>query len=187
VTSEDWKEALAVAARFHGYSFANTRLIWAQAQASGFTPTRVTGYRSWRSLGRQVRKGEKGLTILAPIIRNLTVEAEVAAEEPERPLIGFKPVHVFDISQTDGEPIPDISPILLEGELPDRWETVARLITDAGYSLEAEADRIGLGSANGVTNVTQRQVAIKAGLSGAQRLGFGRFLLVSGYHRNGWC
>lgn len=169
VTSEDWKEALAVAARFHGYSFANTQLIWAQAQANGFTPTRVTGYRTWRSLGRQVRRGEKGLAILAPIIRSLPAEVEEAVEERDRRLVGFKPVHVFDISQTDGQPLPDLSPALLEGELPDRWETVARLITDAGYTLESEADGIGLGSANGVTTMTDRQVAIRAGLSGAQR------------------
>lgn len=169
VTSEDWKEALEVAARFHGYSFANTQLIWAQAQASGFTPTRVTGYRTWRSLGRQVRRGEKGLTILAPIVRNVAVEGEVPTEEPERRLVGFKPVHVFDISQTDGEPLPDTSPVLLEGELPGRWEVIARLISDAGYTLDLEADVARLGSANGVTNMTDRHVALKEGLSGAQR------------------
>jgi DNA primase catalytic core len=169
VTSEDWRRALEVAAKFHGYSFANTQLIWAQAQAGGFTPTRVTGYRTWRSLGRQVRRGEKGLAILAPIVRNVAVDGEVATEEPERRLVGFKPVHVFDISQTDGEPLPDTSPILLEGDLPARWELIARLIADAGYSLDFEADAARLGSANGVTNMTDRHVAVKEGLSGAQR------------------
>lgn len=52
VSSEDWRQALEVAARFHDYSFANTRLIWAQAKARGFTPTRVAGYRAWQRLGR---------------------------------------------------------------------------------------------------------------------------------------
>ncbi|MEX1044168.1 MAG: ArdC family protein [Acidimicrobiia bacterium] len=48
VTSEDWQRALAVAAHFHDYSFANTRLIWAQSLARGFTPSRVAGYRAWQ-------------------------------------------------------------------------------------------------------------------------------------------
>jgi DNA primase catalytic core len=169
VTSEDWKKALEVAARFHGYSFANTQLIWAQAQAMGFTPSRVTGYRTWRSLGRQVRRGEKGLGILAPIIRNVAIEGQTATEKSERRVVGFKPVHVFDISQTDGEPLPDTNPALLEGELPGRWEVIARLINDAGYSLDIEADPARLGHANGLTNMTDRQVAVKEGLSGAQR------------------
>ena len=51
VTSEDWQRALAVAARFHDYSFANTRLIWAQSLVRGFTPSRVAGYRAWQQLG----------------------------------------------------------------------------------------------------------------------------------------
>lgn len=58
VTSEDWQQALEVAARFHNYSFSNSQLIWTQTRARGLTPTSVTGYRTWRSLGRQVRKGE---------------------------------------------------------------------------------------------------------------------------------
>ncbi len=52
VTSEDWQRALAVAARFHNYSFANTRLIWTQSLARGFTPSRIAGYRAWQELGR---------------------------------------------------------------------------------------------------------------------------------------
>ena len=52
VTSEDWRQALAVAARFHDYSFANTRLIWSAAAVRGFAPHRVAGYRTWQKLGR---------------------------------------------------------------------------------------------------------------------------------------
>ncbi|HZD24159.1 MAG TPA: ArdC family protein [Acidimicrobiia bacterium] len=92
VTSEDWQQALAVAARFHDYSFANTQLIWAQAAGRGFTPSRVAGYRTWQKLGRQVRRGEKGIQILAPITRTLEMEDG----EAERRVIGFRVVHVFD-------------------------------------------------------------------------------------------
>lgn len=97
VTSQDWKWALAVAARFHDYSFANTRLIWAQSIARGITPRRIAGYRAWQELGRHVRKGERGLQILAPVIRKVTVDN---GEEEERRVVGFRVVHVFDIAQT---------------------------------------------------------------------------------------
>ena len=105
VTSEDWQLALAVAARFHDYSFANTRLIWAQSIIRGFTPSRIAGYRAWQELGRQVRKGERGLQILAPVIRKVTPDN---GEEEERRVVGFRVVHVFDIAQTDGEPLPEL-------------------------------------------------------------------------------
>ena len=104
VTSEDWQQALAVATRFHDYSFANTRLIWAQSLARGITPSRVAGYRMWQQLGRQVRRGERGLQILAPIVRKITLDNN---DDEERRVVGFRVVHVFDIAQTDGEPLPD--------------------------------------------------------------------------------
>lgn len=169
VTSDDWRQALEVAARFHNYSFSNSQLIWAQAQQRGFSPSRVTGYRTWRSLGRQVRKGEKGLAILAPIIRKVEVEDPGKTEkEAERRVVGFRPVHVFDISQTDGPPLPDTSPVLLEGDLPDTWEVLAGLIGDAGYSLHLE-DGGRLGTANGLTDMVAKEVLVKESLSGAQR------------------
>lgn len=169
VTSEDWQQALEVAARFHNYSFSNSQLIWAQAQMRGFTPSRVTGYRTWRSLGHQVRKGEKGLAILAPIIRNVEVEDRDTTErKTERRVVGFRPVHVFDISQTDGPPLPDTSPALLEGGLPDTWEAVAGLIGDADYTIRFEDDSR-LGTANGLTDMLEKQVLVKESLSGAQR------------------
>ena len=66
--------------------------------------TRVAGYRAWQSMGRQVRKGEKGIRILAPISRK--IEDEKTGEEV-RTLCGFKTSTVFDISQTDGEELPE--------------------------------------------------------------------------------
>lgn len=170
VTSDDWQHALDVAARFHHYSFSNSQLIWAQAQARGFSPRRVTGYRTWRSLGRQVRKGEKGLAILAPIIRNVeTDDPATGIKETERRIVGFRPVHVFDISQTVGPPLPDTGPVLVEGDLPDTWDAVADLIRDAGYSLHVEDDPVRLGSANGLTDMVTKEVYVKENLSGAQR------------------
>jgi DNA primase len=164
VSSEDWRQALEVAARFHNYSFANTRLIWAQAAARGFTPTRVAGYRAWQKLGRQVNRGEKGLQILAPITR--TVETDDGEEE--RRVVGFRVVHMFDQSQTDGNPLPEVRPAALDGELPVQWEKVAELIRSADFGLDiAEVDR--LGEANGITDWGDRTVVVRASLPGAQR------------------
>ena len=164
VTSEDWRQALEVAARFHDYSFANTRLIWAQATARGFTPTRVAGYRAWQKLGRQVNRGEKGLQILAPVTRKVEVEDG----EEDRRVVGFRVVHVFDVSQTDGDPLPEVRPSVLEGELPLQWEKVAELIRSADFGLEvAEVNR--LGEANGITDWGDRTVVVRESLPGAQR------------------
>src|SRR4051794_29869203 len=63
-----WKAMLDVAARFHTYSLNNQMLIAIQAHLQGFTVTRVAGFNTWKSLGRSVRKGAKGLAILAPVI-----------------------------------------------------------------------------------------------------------------------
>lgn len=164
VTSEDWQRALAVAARFHDYSFANTRLIWAQSLARGFTPSRVAGYRKWQELGRHVRKGERGLQILAPVIRKVEFEDG----EEERRVVGYRVVHVFDLAQTDGEPLPEVTAQLVQGDLPSRWGKVSELITEAGFDLQvADLDR--LGEANGVTDWTRRDVVVRASLPGAQR------------------
>jgi DNA primase catalytic core len=165
VTSEDWQRALAVAACFHDYSFANTRLIWAQSLSRGFTPSRVAGYRAWQELDRQVRRGERGLQILAPVIRKITPEN---GDEEERRVVGFRVVHVFDIAQTEGQPLPEVPVALVEGDLPSHWEQVSGLITEAGFELQV-ADLERLGEANGITDWQHRDVVVRASLPGAQR------------------
>ena len=168
ISSEDWKRALAVAARFHDYSFANSRLIWAQSLARGFSPSRVAGYRAWQQLGRQVRRGEKGLQILAPIVRKVPPEEAREEEREERRVVGYRIVHVFDLSQTDGEPLPEVRAELVEGSLPVHWEQVTKLIADEGFSFQvSDSDR--LGDANGITDWTERDVIVRASLPGAQR------------------
>ncbi|MDF1595716.1 MAG: toprim domain-containing protein [Acidimicrobiia bacterium] len=167
VTSDDWQRALAVAARFHDYSFSNTRLIWAQSLARGFTPRRVAGYRAWQGLGRQVRKGEKGLQILAPVVRKVAAEDGEEKEE-ERRVVGYRVVHVFDIAQTDGEPLPEVTAALVDGELPADWNHVTNLITEAGFGFQV-ADDQRLGEANGITDWRHRDVVVRASLPGAQR------------------
>ena len=96
----NWEQYLKVQSRFHRYSFGNVVMILSQFQDA----TRVAGYRAWQDMGRQVRKGEKAITILAPIIRKVE---DKTGEETKR-LTGFKGSSVFDISQTDGDELPAI-------------------------------------------------------------------------------
>lgn len=105
LSSGQWQAFLRFQSRFHSYSFCNQLLIYSQCPHA----CRVAGYRSWQQLGRQVRKGEKGISILAPLRYRLDPDAD--SQDPDSPewvLAGFKPVSVFDVSQTDGEPLPQI-------------------------------------------------------------------------------
>jgi DNA primase catalytic core len=89
-------------------------------------------------------------------------------ETEERRVVGYRIVHVFDQSQTDGEPLPEMRAELVEGSLPVHWELVTKLIADAGFGFQvADSDR--LGEANGLTDWTQRDVIVRASLPGAQR------------------
>jgi hypothetical protein len=93
-------------ARFHNYSFGNILAIARQKP----TATHVAGIRAWNQLGRFVKKGEKGIQILAPMVGYRRRE-DAAEQEPEaRPqsvLIGFRAVYVFDIGQTEGADLPE--------------------------------------------------------------------------------
>lgn len=91
---------LDMCARFHQYSPCN---VWLILMANP-NATNIAGFIKWKSFNRYVRKGEHGIPILAPIMTTITNEN---GEEEER-LIGFKVVYVFDVSQTDGEPMPDV-------------------------------------------------------------------------------
>src|SRR5438046_1515711 len=92
--SELFKQFLEVQARFHKYPWANTLLIAMQRPDA----QRVAGYRTWQSLGRQVRKGERGIAIIAPCPYRRDVQAD-NGETETLDGIYFKAVHVFDIAQ----------------------------------------------------------------------------------------
>ncbi len=94
--SEALKTYLAFSARFHRYSLSNVLLIRSQCPEA----SHVAGFRAWKKMGRHVLKGQKGLKIVVPI--------PVRAKQPnEEDAVRFKIGHVFDISQTDGDPLPE--------------------------------------------------------------------------------
>lgn len=103
--SEAFKAYLDAAARFWQYSFSNQVLILVQNPKA----TRVAGFRTWNELGRRIKKGEKAIRILAPSIKKLKKTDEKTGREEEEKLIkGFVAVSVFDVGQTDGQPLPSI-------------------------------------------------------------------------------
>src|SRR6185503_3530833 len=100
--SERLTSLLKTMARFHRYSLHNVCLIVAQRP----TATRVAGFHTWRTLGRFVRKGEKGIAILAPIVAR---RREDSTDDDSKTVVGFRAAYVFDVEQTDGEPLPEPS------------------------------------------------------------------------------
>lgn len=102
--SEAFKTWLDFAARFHRYSFGNCVLIAVQCPHA----TQVAGYRKWQQLSRQVRRGEKGISIIAPapIYREETDE-ETGETKRVQTALRFTGATVFDVSQTDGDPLPE--------------------------------------------------------------------------------
>lgn len=171
VTGEDWARYLSVAARFHSYSPNNLWLILAQRPDLATTGGRVAGFHTWRRLGRSVNRGAKGIAILAPCVYRRRGDDEPAqatpAEDPAatsgaaRVLRGFRVVYVFAESDTSGEPVPEVRPVLLEGE-GALWDGLAAQVAAAGYSVS----RGDCGSANGCTNFAERTVTVAPDLSG---------------------
>jgi antirestriction protein ArdC len=100
--SENLTAYLAMLARFHHYSWGNVMLIVSQKPDA----TRVAGFKTWHTFGRFVRKGEKGIIIIAPMIIKPKDE-ERRAPEDAASILRFKAAYVFDVSQTDGETLPE--------------------------------------------------------------------------------
>lgn len=156
IDSGRWTDYLDFQTRFHTYSANNVMLIMAQMP----TATHVAGYQAWKKdHGRQVRKGEHGLRILAPC----TVWKDKDNHDAGRTLIGFRVTSVFDVSQTDGEPLPSVVDHLT-GDAPDHLLAgLVDAITAAGYTYE----RGPTGTANGYTDYTGRTVRVSDTLTGA--------------------
>ena len=109
---------LEAMSRFHDYSFGNCLLIVKQRP----TATLVAGFHAWKKRGRSVMKGERGICILAPMVRKSEDEGEES-----KTVYGYRAVHVFDVAQTEGDELPDINRIG-----GDPGESLARLHAAAG-------------------------------------------------------
>lgn len=177
-TSNRYQEYLKTMAKFHNYSFNNTMLIAMQRPDA----TLVTSYKNWQSMGRQVMKGEKGITIIAPAPYKKMKEKEVL-DENQRPIMGtdgkpktekvevtvphFKAVTVFDIAQTSGEPIQTLAPELLTAAVQD-FDSFMQAIQKIS-PVPIRFDEID-GNANGYYHNADKEIVIKKGLSESQTL-----------------
>ena len=132
--SDALREYLAAMGRFHRYSWTNTVLIQSQRP----TATRVAGYHTWRDLGRSVRRGEKGIVIYAPVVaRNERARpALLPGERPpkEREVVGFRAAYVFDVSQTEGKPLP--APARTRGDPAAQLDRLKEVVAARGIGLE---------------------------------------------------
>lgn len=139
--SEKLLEYLGMMSRFHQYSFGNCILIAMQKPDA----TLVAGFGKWRELSRFVKKGEKGIGILAPLIGKKNkakdgtssppeVTADSAKGEPSKVLYGFRVVYVFDVSQTEGQELPEFAS--LGGDPGDKIEKLELIIRSKGIAVE---------------------------------------------------
>jgi len=165
--SEVLTEYLNAMARFHTYSFGNIMLIARQKP----TATRVAGIRTWNSLGRFVKRGEKGILILAPMVSRRLQRAEAIAtefesnnaadeRETEQQLYGFRAVYVFDVEQTEGKELPSLTDV--EGDVSGYRERLIEYVESQGIKLsysEKIAPAKGLSSGKRITLLTGMQPA----------------------------
>ena len=132
--SETLTHYLAAIGRFHRYSLRNVMLIASQKP----TATHVAGFHAWHKLGRFVKKGEKGILILAPIVRRKNENEQQNETDESSTAVGFRAAYVFDISQTDGQPLPEIGSV--NGDPRQYRERLGRFVADHGITFEYSSD-----------------------------------------------
>lgn len=174
-TDEDWISFLRFQSLFYQYSFGNTMMIFLQNPEA----TYVMGYKAWNKLGRYVRKGSKGLAILAPCIKKVEVfkEPENKAEyhdqegekETKKVLSGFRIAYVYDIADTDGSD--EMLPVLVKG-LSGNGDT-EKEIYDRLYSVlskEFTIQEISGTASKGSFNLESKIISIRSDLEYLQRI-----------------
>lgn len=137
-------------ATFRDYSMRNQMLIYTQRP----TATLVKGFRGWNHYGRYVRKGEKGLMILAPLVGKAKSRESESEESSESRIFGFRAAFVFDVSQTEGQPLPEAGIQEVKGDPGIFSERLRQFAAGRNIVLrEVGADELGtaLGSSSGGT------------------------------------
>jgi len=153
--SESLARYLTAMSRFHRYSWNNVLLISLQRASA----THVAGFQTWRKFGRYVRKGEKGIVILAPLIGKKRTEDD--SDNEEKHLFGFRAAYVFDVSQTEGEPLPEFATV--QGDPAEHTAKLKAFVAEEGISLGySDSIRPALGVSRGGA------ITLACGLSPAQ-------------------
>ena len=176
--SEKYKTYLNTMSKFHNYSFNNTMLIAMQKPEA----TLVAGFKAWqKNFDRHVKKGEKGIRILAPAPYKIKEEQEKLdpvtgeimldkngmpiTEEVEIKIPAFRVVPVFDVSQTDGKELPDIGVNELSGSVEDYEDFMQALTEVSPVPITYEDIE---GEAKGYFHTTDHRIAIQEGMSQSQ-------------------
>ena len=157
--SDAYQEYLTAIARFHHYSTNNQLLIYLQRPDA----ERVASVRTWNQFGRHIRRGEHGIRILVPT--PVKVKSENDGEEEEHKLMRFKTGHVFDIGQTEGEPLPDIGVSELTGDF-ENFEYIFQTLVSIS-SVPVRFDEI-IGGAKGYYNPSTQEIVIQSGMAEQQ-------------------
>lgn len=159
--SEAMTQYLTTMARFHKYSIGNAMLIAFQRPDA----TLVAGFHSWLKMHRYVKKGEKGIVILAPMVFGQKQELQHADETSDaeseissQATVRFRAVYVFDVSQTDGEPMPEFATV--NGEPNGYLDGLRALVVSEGIEVSYSDE---LGGADGVS--TGGKILLRPGLS----------------------
>jgi len=160
-SSDEWRRHLDFQSRFHNYSFGNTILIAIQRPDA----SRVAGFNTWKSMGRNVNKGEKAMYILAPMISKTKPKDD--DEESKTFLRGFRSVPVFDVSQTSGDDLPEIVTKLDGDDVAGHYATLCDVASGMGYTVE---DHEFSNTANGDTDTRSKSIRIESRNSPAQRV-----------------
>ena len=174
-----YQEYLRAMSRFHRYSFGNTLLIWLQCPAA----THVAGFTTWKRLGRSVKKGTKGIRILAPCPQRCLVPREVTdpntgeflrkpdgTAKTETSLVSFvrfKAATVFDLSQTEGRELPSLGVARLTGDV-EQFEQLYQKLTELS-PVPVEQDAVP-GNANGYFSAQENRIVLRSGMSQMQTI-----------------
>jgi antirestriction protein ArdC len=129
-TSDEWRQYLDYQSRFHKYSFGNVLLIMLQYPHA----SRIAGYRAWQRMNRFIRKGEKAIYVLAPMVYKRPEDE--GADTTDKVIRGFKYVPVFDVSQTDGEELPSVCNRLSGDDPSNLFAQLVAVAQSIGFSVE---------------------------------------------------
>ena len=159
-TSEEWQRHLDFQSKFHRYSFGNVLLIAAQCHEA----TQVAGFNAWRKMSRFVRKGEKAIWILAPMVYK---NADAEDGQDDKVIRGFKFVPVFDVAQTDGEELPTVCSRLDGDDTIGAYDILFEVARSIGFTVVShEFD----GTTNGDCSHSEHRIRIEIRNTPAQQV-----------------
>lgn len=172
--SNRYADFLKTMMNFHEYSLYNTILIMMQCPQASL----VAGYKKWQTMGRQVKRGEKAITILCPCPHkvkkkvldkdgNPVLDENGKETEKEFSIPYFRPGSVFDVSQTDGEPIETLNPKVLTDTVDGYDVLIQKLISISPVPVTFEEIE---GSAKGYFSPSLKEIVVKKDMPNLQTL-----------------